>query len=52
MLKAVGETGAGMITDLVNQIIVGVVPAELELNIIVNCYKGKDNSSERGTIRN
>ena len=51
MLKAVGETGVGMITDLVNQIIV-VVPAELELNIIVNYYKGKDNSSERGTIRN
>ena len=41
MLKAVGETGVGMITDLANQIIVGVVPAELELNIIVNCYKGK-----------
>ena len=41
-----------MITDLVNQIIVERVnPAEWEVNTLVNCYKGKDNSLERGNYR-
>ena len=33
MVKAVG--GVGMITDLINQIIVGVSPVEWELSTIV-----------------
>ena len=37
MVKAAGEAGVDMITDLVNQTIVGVIPAEWELNTIVNC---------------
>ena len=41
MIVAVGEAGVDMITDLVNQIIVEVIPAECELSIVVNCYKGK-----------
>ena len=40
MVKTAGQAGVDMITDLVNQIIVeGVIPAEGELSIIVNCYK-------------
>ena len=41
-----------VITDLVNRIVVeGVIPAEWELSTIVNCYKGKGDSSERGSYR-
>ena len=41
-----------MITDLVNQILIeGAIPAEWELYIIVNCYKGKGGSLERGNNR-
>ena len=39
MVKAAGETGADMVTDLVNQIIVeGAIPAKWECSNIVNCY--------------
>ena len=41
MAKVVGEAGVDMITDLVNQIIVGVIPSEWELSTLENCYKGK-----------
>ena len=49
MVKAVG--GVGMITDLINQIIVGVNPVEWELSTIVNGYKDKGDSLERGNYR-
>ena len=52
MTVAVGEAGVDIITDLVNQIIVEeVIPAECELSIVVNCYKGKVDSLERGNYR-
>ena len=39
MVKAARETGADMVTDLVNQIIVeGAIPAKWECSNIVNCY--------------
>ena len=38
--------GVGMITDLINQIIVEVNPAKWELRTIANCYEGKDDSLE------
>ena len=40
MVKAAREK-VDMITDLVNQIIVGVIPEEWELCTSVNHYKGK-----------
>ena len=48
MVKAAGEVGVDIITDLVNQVIVeGVILAEWELSTIVNCYTGKGGSLER-----
>ena len=48
MVKAAGEAGVDMIMDQVNKIIVeGVIPAEWELNNIVNCYEGKRDYLER-----
>ena len=38
-----------MILDLVNQIVVeGHIPVEWKLRTIINCYKRKSNSLERG----
>ena len=37
MVKTAGEVYIYMIADLVNQIIVEVIPAEWELNTIVKC---------------
>ena len=52
MVKAAGEAGVDLITDLVNQITIeGVIPAEWELSTIVNCYKGKSNSLKGGNFR-
>ena len=51
MVKEAEEAGADMLTDAVNQIIVGVTPAEWALSTIVNCCKGKGDSSERGDCR-
>ena len=45
MVQTVGE-GAGMITDLINQIIAEVNPAKWELRTIANSYEGKDDSLE------
>ena len=45
MLKAAGETGIEMITNLTNQIVRGVIPADWDLSTIVNCYKGFRRSS-------
>ena len=60
MVKAAGETGVGMITDLVNLIIVVVIPAEWEFSTItlyklrkllhdINCFKGKRKRQLKGT---
>ena len=38
-----------MITDLVNQVIGGIIPAEWEPSTIENCYKGKRDSLQRGS---
>ena len=47
MIKAVREAGVGMITDLVNEIIIGrLVPAEWEISAINNYYKIKGDALE------
>ena len=52
MLKAAGETGIEMITNLTNQIVrEGVIPADWDLSTIVNCYKGKGKVLDRGNYR-
>ena len=52
MVKATGKAGVGMITDLLNQIIIeGVIPAEWKLRTVINCYQGKSGSLERGNYR-
>ena len=48
MVKEAEEAGAAMLTDAVNQIL---TPAEWALSTIVNCCKGKGDSSERGDCR-
>ena len=46
------EAGVGMITNLVNQVIVdGIISAEWELSIIANCFKGRRDSLERRNYR-
>ena len=51
-IKAAGEAGDDIITELVNQIIMeGVFPAECKLNIIVKCYKEMDDSLKKGNYR-
>ena len=37
-----------MIVDLVNQIIVGVIPAEWKFHNIVNCQNGREGTLENG----
>ena len=60
IVKAAGETGVGMIKDLVNLIIVVVIPAEWEFSTItlyklrkllydINCFKGKRKRKLEGT---
>ena len=52
MVKAAGEAGVDMITDLVNKIIIEeVIPTVWELGFIVNCYKGKEDALERRNYR-
>ena len=47
-VKAAGEAGIDMNTDLVYQIIVeGVIPAEWELSTIVNSFEGKGGPLKR-----
>ena len=42
MVKATGKAGVGMITDLLNQIVIeGVIPAEWKLRTVINCYQGE-----------
>lgn len=52
MVKAVGEVGVDMITNLVNQIIAEwVIPVEWENGIFRNFYKGKGDALDRGNYR-
>ena len=46
-----GEAGVDIITYLVNQVLVEVIPAEWELCTIVNCYNWKGNYLERANYR-
>ena len=48
MVKAAGKVEVDMITDLLNLIIVGVIPAEWEINTIVNYHKATGGALERG----
>ena len=50
MVKAAGEAEVDMITDLINRIIIGVIPAEWEL-CTLNCHKRKGNYLERRNYR-
>ena len=51
MKKKGGESGVDLINDLLNQIIVGVIPIQRELSAIVNCYKWNCDSLETGNYR-
>ena len=47
-----GDGGINMITDLINQITIGVVvPTEWNLSTIVNCYKKGEMLWREETIR-
>ena len=51
MVKAAGEAGVDMIAHLISQITVGVIPAEWVLGTIVDYYKRKGGTLERGNYR-
>ena len=52
MLKASGEAGIDLVTDLVNSILSeGVIPTDWESSSIINCYKGKGDALDRSNYR-
>ncbi len=52
MLKASGDIGIDLVTNLINTIVrQGKVPIDWELSYIINCYKGKGDALERGNYR-
>ena len=52
MVKASGDTGIELITSLANQIMKdGVIPQDWQSSVIVNCFKGKGDTLERGNYR-
>ena len=51
MVKTAGEAGVDMIANLISQITLGVSPAEWELGTIVDHYKRKGGTLERGNYR-
>ena len=52
MLKASGDTGARLVTDLANDMVRnGVIPSDWEDSFIINIYKGKGDALERGNYR-
>ena len=52
MVKASGDTGIEIITNLANQIMKdGVNPQDWQSSVIVNCFKGKGDALERGNYR-
>ena len=50
MVKTAEEVGVNMITELGNQVIVGVIPTEWKL-MKVKCYDGKRDDLETGNCR-
>ena len=51
-LKAVGDIGIQLITDLANAMIRGEkAPKDWKRSFIINCYKGKVDDLERGNYR-
>ena len=52
MIKASGEAGISLITQLFNTIIAEKkIPSDWDMSIIMNCYKGKGDATERGNYR-
>ena len=52
MLKASGDTGARLVSDLANDMVRnGVIPPDWEDSFIINIYKGKGDALERGNYR-
>ena len=51
MVKIAGEAGANMITGLVKQNIVGLIPAGWSLSTIIKYWKGKEGALGRGNCR-
>ena len=49
--KLAGEAETNIVTDLENQIIVGVTPSEWELSTIVDYYEEKEDTLERRNYR-
>ena len=52
MLKASGEAGLELFTELFNNIVKeDKVPNDWEMSIIINCFKGKGDAVEQGNFR-
>ena len=52
MLKASGDTGARLVADLANDMVINdVIPSDWEDSFIINIYKGKGDALERGNYR-
>ena len=52
MLKASGEVGLDIFTELFNNIVKEEkVPSDWDMSIIINCFKGKGDAVERGNFR-
>ena len=52
MLKAAGEVGIDMVHDLINDVVkTGEIPTDWQDSIIINCYKGKGDATDRGNYR-
>ena len=53
MIKASREAGISLITQLFNTIIAEKkkIPSDWDMIIIMNCYKGKGDATERGNFR-
>lgn len=52
MLKASGEAGLDLFTELFNDIVKEEkVPSDWEMSTIINCFKGKGDAVERGNFR-
>lgn len=51
LVKSVGEAGADIVTELINQILIKeVILAEWEISTILNCCKGRRGTLERGDM--
>ena len=47
MVKLADEAGVATTTDLMNQIIVGITPADCKFLTIANCYNRREGTLER-----